>query len=209
MAVTPLMIDLNEKQAVIVGGGLVAARRAQTLLEGGAKITIVSPDIHEILQSEWEKGRLLWEQKQFEPGDLDDAFLIIAATNQPEVNESVIQAAPPNTLVNAAADAKRGNVEFPSFFRRGNLSISVSTNGASPGLSSKIKVELQQEYNEDYEAYVDFLAESRKLIKHSPLEPEHQRFLLKELLADSFLRKDKQLSAMKWFRNLAKEGETG
>ncbi|MFC2947364.1 NAD(P)-binding protein [Virgibacillus sediminis] len=209
MAVTPLMIDLTEQHAVIVGGGRVAERRAATLLAGGAFVTVISPHLSNGLQREWEKGQILWKQKLFEATDIYDAFIVIVATDNPKVNESVINAASPNMLVNAAGEAEQGNVVFPSFFRRGKLSISVSTNGASPQLSAKIKKDLQGIYSENYEGYLDFLAESRKLIKRSRLDPHYQQLLLKELLSESFFDENKQLSAMVWFRKLAKEGEAG
>ncbi|GAB3064615.1 NAD(P)-binding protein [Virgibacillus ainsalahensis] len=207
MAITPLMIELNEQHVIIVGGGRVAERRVHSLLNSGAAITVISPTIKEGIESEWKKGRLHWKQKYVEAKDLADAFLVIVATDDQMVNQEVIHASPRNSLINAAADADKGNVEFPSFFRRGKLLISISTSGASPQLSAAIKNELQTVYDGNYESYIDFLYESRKLIKHSSLDKAHQKLLLKELLSETFLEKDKQNEAIEWFRNLAERGE--
>ncbi|ASN06792.1 NAD(P)-binding protein [Virgibacillus necropolis] len=192
MTLTPLMIDLGGKKVVIVGGGRVAERRVQNLLESGALLTVISPEIEEKIHSLWEKGLLNWRQKYFEAEDLDNAFLIIVATNNSVVNQSVVQATPPNSLLSVASDANQGNVQFPAHFKQGKLSVSISTNGASPLLSAKIKKHLHTIYDENYGDYVDFLYESRQLIKHSALAKKEQKLLLKDLLREDFLNKDKQ-----------------
>ncbi|MFC4024319.1 NAD(P)-binding protein [Oceanobacillus longus] len=204
MTAVPLMIELREQNVVIVGGGHVAERRIHSLLQGGASITVISPVIEEGIRFHWEKGNLKWKKKYFESHDVDGAFLIVVATNDSMVNESVIEASPPNSLINAVAEADKGNVEFPAFFRRGKLTIGISTNGASPQLSTKIKRDLQTVYSEKYEDYLDFLFESRQLIKKSTFDKMHQKLLLKELLSDSFLDKNKQMKAMNWFGKLPK-----
>ncbi|WP_339230846.1 NAD(P)-binding protein [Oceanobacillus sp. FSL K6-2867] len=201
MPLTPLMVNLSGKNIVLVGGGYVAGRRIQTLLESGAQLTVISPEIGKEVRVHWEKGRIKWIQKHVEPNDLDGAFLIIVATNNPIVNQSIILAAPPNALVNAAADAVKGNVEFPSAFRRGKLAISISTNGASPQLTRKIKEQLQTIYNENYETYVEFLFESRQLIKRSVLNKMEQKQLLKELLSEVFLDPSKQRQTIAWLNS--------
>jgi len=207
MAVTPIMIDLNKKHVVIVGGGQVAERRMNILLESGASITVISPEIKKGIRERWGEGKLTWKKKHVEASDLQNAFMIIVATNDPYTNQSVIQAAPPNSLINAATEANSGNVEFPASFTRGKLAISVSTNGASPQLTAKIKNELRNIFHENYESYVDFLYESRQLIKQSVLDKSHQKLLLKELLSNGFLDKQKQVIALTWFRKLAAKTE--
>nr|WP_010649749.1 NAD(P)-dependent oxidoreductase [Oceanobacillus massiliensis] len=139
--------------------------------------------------------------------DLADAFLIIVATSDPIVNQEVIQKAPSSALINAAAEADKGNVAFPSTFRRGKLNISISTNGASPQLAVKIRRQLESLYDEKYEDYVDFLYECRKLVKLTSLDKLHQRLLLKELLSEGFLDKHQQLMAITWLKKLARGGE--
>ncbi|ASK62179.1 potassium transporter Trk [Virgibacillus phasianinus] len=192
MAMTPLMVDLAEKSVVIIGGGHVAERRVNTLLESGASITIISPEISEKIRSLWETGLLNWQQKDFETEDLAEAFLVIAATDNPDVNQAAAKATPPNSLLNAAADADQGDVHFPSYFKQGKLSIGISTNGASPMLSAKIKRQLQLTYNSDYGNYVDFLCEVRQLINHSTLVKTEQKSILREVLSEDFLNNSKQ-----------------
>lgn len=207
MTITPLMVELSYKNVVIVGGGPVAERRIHSLLESGAFLTVVSPKIEDGIRSLWEDGLLDWRQKYFEAKDLDKAFLIIVATNVSEVNQSVIQASPPNCLVSASADASQGNVQFPAHFKQGKLSISISTNGASPLLSVKLKKQFHTTFDKRYGEYVDFLYESRQLIKHSSLSEIKQRQLLKDLLCEEYLNKDKQCKLLDWLKMHSERGD--
>ncbi|WP_174616079.1 NAD(P)-binding protein [Virgibacillus ihumii] len=207
MAAVPLMIDLTEKNIIVIGGGSVAERRIRTVINNGAKLTVISPKINQGIHALWTEGCLDWKKKKAEAGDLDDAFLVIVATNDVKVNETIIQATPSNALINNAADADEGNVAFPSFFNRGRLSISVSTNGASPMLSAKIKNDLQAVYDNSYTDYVDFLHESRKLLKQTCLTKNEQRLFLKEILSDKFQDTDNQNKLLKCLADLSGGGK--
>lgn len=186
MAVIPLMIDLHEKKVVIVGGGHVARRRLTSLLESEAELTVISPEILPEIADLYKKGKVIWKNKKVSIEDLAEAFLIIIATNDSEVNETVRKNAPVNCLINASTDAQSGNVHFPSHLKRGKLSIAVSTNGASPMLASKVKSELSTLYDAHYEQYVDFLFEARTLIKKSKLSKEKKESYLREFLDEAY-----------------------
>ncbi|WP_156288476.1 NAD(P)-binding protein [Oceanobacillus salinisoli] len=200
MARIPLMLDLNEKNIVIVGGGVVAQRRVYSLVESGAFITVISPEVSEGIYIMWKQGLLSWMKKYFEPEDIHDAFLVIAATNHTEVNQSIKQVVPADTLFNMVEDVEQGNIEFPGYFKRGKLSISVSTGGSSPILTSKIKRDLEKVYDWRYEEYVDFLYECRKLIKISSIDRNEKKELLNNLLSDEFLNEDKQEKALEYLK---------
>lgn len=146
----PLMIDLTNKNVVIVGGGVVASRRAQTLNQYVEHMTVISPTITEKLQNMVDNGVVIWKEKEFEPSDIVDAYLVIAATNEPRVNEAVKKALPEHALFNNVGDASNGNVVFPSALHRDKLTISVSTDGASPKLTKSIMAELEALYPPSY-----------------------------------------------------------
>ena len=198
----PLMFDLNNKNIVIIGGGHVAERRIRLLLESGGKITVTSPKITQEIRNYWEQGKVNWLKKYFEPNDISNAFLVIIATNNPQVNELVLQYAQKNTLINDATNASNGNVHFPTIMKRGRLTISVATNGASPMLTKKIKQQLEATFPKNYGEYVDFLYECRELLKNSPLPKEEQQKLLKQLLDDDFHSKTNQQQFLSWLKNL-------
>lgn len=197
MTLTPLMIDLTDKTVVVVGGGRIAERRVMSLINSGANIRVVSPEITEALYALWEQGAIEWEKKHYESKDTNDAFLVIAATDQPDVNRSVRHSISDNALVNMVDDSKLGNVEFPASHRRGMLTISVSTGGASPMLTSKIIRELASKFDSSFEPYIDFLYTCRKLIKRTALTRDEQQDILKEILTDTFLKEEKQQEMLK------------
>ncbi|MGA5688196.1 precorrin-2 dehydrogenase/sirohydrochlorin ferrochelatase family protein [Cytobacillus pseudoceanisediminis] len=177
----PLLMNLDYKKVVIVGGGHVARQKAEALLPTKAQVTVISPVVTEKLQQYIHEGLVTWKEKSFEPADLDDAALIFAVTNDEEVNNGVEEAAQHWQLL-SRADAK-GRVDFinPAVVRRGEFVLTVSTSGASPGLTRKVKSELAEQYGEHYAQYVSFLKEARQriLVKFTGNEKKQ---LLAELL---------------------------
>ncbi|MBB4832154.1 precorrin-2 dehydrogenase/sirohydrochlorin ferrochelatase [Staphylococcus hominis] len=194
----PLMIDLSQKSIVIVGGGKVATKRASTLIEYCADVHIVSPIISTTLKELLDNENITWSQKEFEPQDVEHADFVVIATNNNEVNTKVLESVPPHALCNHASKAQVGNVTIPSILKRGKLSISVSTNGASPKLSKKMISRISDMYDESYEMYIDFLYESRQLIKRLSIEPSRKQDLLQHILSDEYLDEVKQQEFTRW-----------
>lgn len=194
----PLMIDLSQKSIVIVGGGKVATKRASTLIEYCADVHIVSPIISTTLKELLDNENITWSQKEFEPQDVEHADFVVIATNNNEVNTKVLESVPPHALCNHASKAQVGNVTIPSILKRGKLSISVSTNGASPKLSKKMISRISDMYDESYEMYIDFLYESRQLIKRLSIEPSRKQELLQHILSDEYLDEVKQQEFTRW-----------
>ncbi|KON88088.1 siroheme synthase [Sporosarcina globispora] len=160
----PLLMNLDYKKVVIVGGGHVARQKTEALLPTKAEVTVISPEVTEKLQQYIHEGLVTWKEKAFEPADLDDAALIFAVTNDEEVNNAVEEAAQHWQLL-SRADAK-GRVDFinPAVVRRGEFVVTVSTSGASPGLTRKVKTDLAEQLGEHYAHYVSFLKEARQRI---------------------------------------------
>ncbi|KHD86612.1 NAD(P)-binding protein [Heyndrickxia ginsengihumi] len=202
MAPIPVMLDLYEKHVVIIGGGKVAKRRIQTLLETGALITIVSPTIDPDLQSMHDQQLFRWKQKRFDRADILDAHVIIAATNDSVVNNQVVEEAPSSAWINVTEQSERGDITFPAYFRRGKLVISISTSGASPMLASKIRKSLEETFEETYDRYVDFLSCTRQLIKQSLLAKEEKLYWLKKVLDDEYKDGEKQKEMIEYLKQL-------
>ena len=100
---------------------------------------------------------MIWKEKDFTAEDIQDAFLVIAATNQPEINHAIKKAAAPHQLISLVDNPEESDFILPAVVNQGKLSITVSTSGASPILAKKIKQEIADQYGPEYKEYVDFL----------------------------------------------------
>lgn len=202
MSYIPLMVDISQKQIVVIGGGKIAERRINLLKTYTKLIQIISPTLTNNLKQLVDKQEIQWRKKIFESSDVQEADLIIAATNDTNVNQSILQAKPDKALINMTGQALAGDVLIPSILQRGRLTISVSTQGASPKLTSQILAELQQHFNRAYGDYVDFLYECRQQVKRSSLSPEEKERFLKQILNDKYLNISKQNEVRKWLSAL-------
>ena len=186
MSYFPLMINIDYKKVVIVGGGNVARQKVEALLPTNAHITIVSPTVTDRLKIYITEGRAVWKQKRFEPADLDDAALIFAATNDESVNDAVEEATQHWQLLNRADALGRMDFMNPAVVRRGDFVVTVSTTGASPALTRKVKRDLEGQYDESYAQYVAFLKEARLLILKN-YEGDDKKAALAQLLEPEIL----------------------
>ncbi|MDN4493953.1 precorrin-2 dehydrogenase/sirohydrochlorin ferrochelatase family protein [Ureibacillus aquaedulcis] len=178
----PVMLDVDYKKVVIVGGGHVARQKLQALLPTKAQITIISPTITDEIASYLEQGKAVWKKKYFEPSDLDDASLVFAVTDQESVNDAVEQATQHWQLL-SRADAK-GRVDFinPAVVRRGDLTLTVSTSGAHPGLTRKLKEDLASQFDDTFTDYIEFLKKARREIIQSVQDKNRKRDAIAALL---------------------------
>lgn len=162
----PLSLKITGKSCVVVGGGVVAWRKASSLLEYGASITVISPDICDELKQLAENQKIKAITRKFEPEDIRDAYLVIAATDSRDVNEQVSREARKYKVpVNVVDDADQSDFIVPASFRRGDLIIAVSTSGRSPALSRKLKEHLEQYLGPEYAGITDLVAEIRSDLK--------------------------------------------
>jgi siroheme synthase-like protein len=156
------LIGLQERQAVVVGGGSIAARKAGSLLEAGAQITVISPAVVPELRSLAEKGLIRLLERAYQAGDLAGAFLAFAATDDPEVNQAVWEEGNRSgCLVNAVDDPAHSNFIMPAVVRRGDMAIAISTGGASPALARRLREWLDTLISPEYGELVELLAELR------------------------------------------------
>lgn len=205
----PMLLNITGKAVIVVGGGKVATRKVENLLIGQALVTVISPEISPKLQSLAEKKAIQWRKKTFSPDDINDVFLIIAATNSSTINELVAQSANQHQLCNIVDNEELSQFIVPSVVRRGPLTIAVSTSGANPKLAKEIKKELEAQYDDSYEDYIVFLQKARRQIIDQVTDPKHKCVLLKELLDSQFLAltKTKQMKErQQLFEKLLKKG---
>ncbi|WP_026559410.1 NAD(P)-dependent oxidoreductase [Bacillus sp. J37] len=161
----PLHIDVNNRQVLVIGGGKIAYRRLLLFLDEGANITVISPEVINDIEDLSQKKQILWKQKKVELSDLQQAFIIVAATNDPAVNDWLAENVNHHQLVNVASDMTKGNFIVPKSVKKGRLSISVSTNGASPKRAKEICEQLSSQFDEEYITELDRLYEQRQMNK--------------------------------------------
>ncbi|MFJ9290080.1 precorrin-2 dehydrogenase [Bacillus halotolerans] len=158
----PLHISLQKKKVVIAGGGNIALRRLKTVLSEGADITLVSPVAEPEIRQMADNRQIKWLSRKIEKEDYLDAFLIIGATDDAAVNKEIAQNASPSQLVNCASDAELGNVYMPKIVKRGHVTVSVSTNGASPKHTKELAEKVDVLIDGDFVSEVDRLYQIRR-----------------------------------------------
>ncbi|MFY4773818.1 precorrin-2 dehydrogenase/sirohydrochlorin ferrochelatase family protein [Metabacillus sp. RGM 3146] len=157
----PLLIDLKNESVLIAGGGGVAKRRLELLLAEEASITLVSPEIDSDIKEWISQERLTWLPRKIEEKDLSGYRLIVAATNDSEVNRWISETAGKHTLVNVVSKASEGNVQVPKILKKGRLTISISTGGASPKVSKELGNKIMQLLDDDLAEKLDLLWDER------------------------------------------------
>ncbi|MCI4137273.1 precorrin-2 dehydrogenase [Bacillus vallismortis] len=158
----PLHISLEKKKVVIAGGGSIALRRLKTVLSEGADITLVSPDVEPEIKQMAANHLIRWIGRTIKKEDYLDAFLIIAATDNAAVNKEIAKTASPLQLVNCVSDAELGDVYMPKIVKRGHVTVSVSTNGASPKHTKELAEQVNKLIDGDFVAEVDRLYQLRR-----------------------------------------------
>ncbi len=173
----PAFLDLRKRPCTVVGGGAVAERKALSLLTAGADVTVISPTLTPKLHQLSVSGKITHLKKNFEEQDIDRALLVIAATDSPEVNSGAARACrEKNVLVNVAVPPEESSFIVPSVVERGELVIAVSTGGASPALSKKIRQKIEKQYGPEYGLLLRELASLRKrMLEEVPYEDARRK----------------------------------
>ncbi|AUN15686.1 precorrin-2 dehydrogenase/sirohydrochlorin ferrochelatase family protein [Paraclostridium sordellii] len=173
----PIMIDLMGKEITVIGGGKIAYRKVNNFLKFGYEVTVVSREFIEDFNNIENKIKII--KDEYSEKYIKDSFIVVAATNNKKVNESIgMFCRSNNKLVNVIDDQKLSNFIVPSCVKRGDLVISISTGGKSPSLASKIRKDLEIQYDDSYEEYLILLGELRVQI----LEKYNNPYIRKDLL---------------------------
>jgi precorrin-2 dehydrogenase len=153
---------LEGQSCVVVGGGPIAARKVEGLLQCGASVTVVAPSVCGAIEGWATRGEIAWNKKRYEPSDLDGAFLAITATSDPTVNRKVyLDGEAARVLVNSADDPSNCRFTLPSIVRRGDLTLAISTRGRSPALAKHMRRVLGRVVGPEYEQALEVLASVR------------------------------------------------
>ncbi|MBI4348497.1 MAG: bifunctional precorrin-2 dehydrogenase/sirohydrochlorin ferrochelatase, partial [Elusimicrobia bacterium] len=172
MGYYPIVLEMAGRPVVVVGGGTVAERKVQQLLDVGARVTVLSPVVTARLESWARGGRVRHVARAYRDGDLLGYELAFVATGDREVNAAVAREARVRGVwINTADDPAHCDFILPSILRRGDLVVAVTTGGASPALARAIREELEAYFADDYAALLQIAAEVRRDLRarvHSP-----------------------------------------
>jgi siroheme synthase-like protein len=165
MLETPFYIaclKLTGRRCLVVGGGEIGLEKVEGLLACDGRVVLVAPEAEPALRELAEEGSIEWHARPYEPSDLEGAFLVIAATNDTDVNIRVYEDAERRAmLVNVVDVPPLCNFILPAIVRTGPLAIAISTAGASPALAKRIKRQIADEYGEPYARLAVLLNEVR------------------------------------------------
>lgn len=178
----PMFVKLADRKCVVVGAGPLAEAKIDTLLRSGARVHVVAPQATPQIQSWAAESRVNWDERNFSPSDLAGASLVIAATSSDEVNQAVFQEAETRgILCNAIDQPERCHFYFPAVVRRGHFQIAISTGGLSPSLAHRVRVELEERFGPEYEAWVEWLGAARKRVLQRQKDPAKRKRTLARL----------------------------
>lgn len=161
----PVNLILDGRKCLVVGGGDVAARKADGLLACGGRVHVVATHVSDVIRAD---TRLTWDERPYRSDDLDGCWLVIAATDRPEVNRAVyLDGEAAGVWVNGADDPEHCSFTLPSVVRRGDLMLTVSTGGRSPAVATWVRQRLEREIGPEYEVLLDLVSSRRQAIKAS------------------------------------------
>ena len=144
-------LKLSGRRCLVVGGGEIGLGKVEGLLACDGNVTLVAPDAIEPLRELASEGSIRWERREYRPEDLERTFMVIASTDDTDVNIKVYEDAERRAmLVNIVDVPPLCNFILPAIVRTGPLAIAISTAGASPALAKRIKAEIAEEYGEPY-----------------------------------------------------------
>lgn len=162
MGYLPIFIEMKQRRCLVIGGGSVAERKIAGLLEAGATVTVISPDVSETI-ARWSKNKVIQlTARPYQPGDLAGHDIAFIATDDEGSNTTAYNEGRERGIwVNAADDPAHCDFILPSVLRRGDLTVAVSTGGGSPALARTIREELEIHLSREYEQLADLAAEAR------------------------------------------------
>jgi precorrin-2 dehydrogenase len=162
----PANLIVAGRRCVVVGAGRIASRKIEALLAAGADVRVIAPEIGSEVRAWADKGDLEVVERAFAPADVDGAWLVTAATGDPDVDHAVFLAGEElRVWVNAADDPANCSFTLMSVVRRGDIVVTVGTGGRSPALAAWLKTRFEDELGPEYETLLDLLSEAREELR--------------------------------------------
>ncbi|MCG6909688.1 MAG: bifunctional precorrin-2 dehydrogenase/sirohydrochlorin ferrochelatase [Deltaproteobacteria bacterium] len=172
----PVFLDIHDRNCLVVGGGSVGTRKALSLVESGANVTVVSPAATDKLESMAGQGRLTLKKRAYRSSDLEGMFMVFGATDREPLNRQINRDAESrNLMCNIADRPDVCNFILPATVKRGDLVIAISTSGASPAFAKKLRLDLEKQFGEEYATFLKLMDGIRsRLLKEKHAPEEHK-----------------------------------
>jgi precorrin-2 dehydrogenase/sirohydrochlorin ferrochelatase len=184
----PVCLDIKDRHCLVVGGGQVGTRKVRTLLDCGAQVTVVSREVTEELSQLEQEGRIRVALRDYHTADLASAFLVIGATDDPELNRRVHQdAEAAHRLCNIADQPDLCNFVLPAVVSQGDLILAVSTSGRSPAFAKHLRRLLQDQFGPEYGRFLDLMGAIRSRLLAAEHAPEIHKPLFENLIQNDLL----------------------
>ncbi|MBN1572066.1 MAG: glutamyl-tRNA reductase [Deltaproteobacteria bacterium] len=166
----PMFIKLKGRKTLVVGGGEVGTRKAAALIESGADVTVVSPEVTDRLKRLIDEGKVKYVKGRFKEELLDDVFICVSAVGDDETDSEIErQCRGRGVLVNVVDVPERCDFYFPSVVSRGDLTIAISSGGVSPAMTKKIRQDMEVIYGPEYEGVIQLMGSIREYLRGAGL----------------------------------------
>ena len=185
----PIHLDIKNRDCLIVGGGAVGTRKVNTLIECGARVTVVSPDPTPELTKLASEGSVTLKKRAYRNDDLTGMFLVIGATDDERLNRQISKdAEQAQILCNIADRPEVCNFILPSIVRRGDLVITISTSGKSPALAKHLRQKLETQFGPEYADFLLLMGAIRRRLLSQAHEPEAHKTLFNQLIDSDLIQ---------------------
>ena len=165
MKTYPINLDITGRNCAVIGGGEVAFRKICSLLEAGAIVKVIAPEICAGVEELFQRGKISLTRENFSPDMLDNELLLIAATDNPAINQQAAEVAQAKKILVNVVSGADGNFFVPSRIQRGDLLLTISTGQNSPAFSKFVRLMLERELGENFGAGLELIAKRRQEVK--------------------------------------------
>ena len=187
MGFIPIYLEVSGRRCVVIGGGAVAVRKIEGLLEAGAEVTVIAPNVRSAIAKLVEGGRVIHIERPYRSGDLGGFVLAFAATDDRDLHRQLAaEAAELGILLNVVDVPELCSFIAPAAVKQGALQVAISTGGASPAFAARLRRELESKFGVEYARVLEVLRAARTRLHSVEMEPAERMKILKAL-ADSAL----------------------
>jgi precorrin-2 dehydrogenase/sirohydrochlorin ferrochelatase len=181
-------LDIRHRPCLVVGGGGVGSRKSETLLDCGARVTVVSPEMSERLQKLADHGNLTLIRRKYRTEDLEGVFLVIGASDDAALNRRIHREAERRQILCNIVD-QPGLCSFilPAVIRRGDLTLTVSTAGKSPAMAKRLRRQLETQFGEEYAMLLRFMGKLRQKLLAEARAPADHKHVFEALIESGLL----------------------